>query len=463
MSNWLDFSNNSNKFKQSYFRGFIDISGGNINLRNDGQIELYNKTDLLNPKFSIKSDKMNIYDGTSSYYDVSNSKLIFLKNVSGDIQTQINQLNTLTQFINSNSSSSGNFQLGITNFTGLVNIKGGLILSSDASFDAGMYIAGKTLVNNDVSINGNLYANYPINSIPSTAINGGTLKVGASTNRSISGEIYSSINTLLFDTDSGFVVDPSNSGTAIVSMNSTFKYWDVSGQVAGNLVANGLDKVVFIAGNNIAISTNPKTTNETKNSLTITTVNIMDTVSEQTISGNKTFTNNTIINGNLNVGTNTTIGGNLSINDNFYLLGDASFNGNILLGGDISINGNIHFPKGSIDPKSIVGGTVGVFIGAAEKVTFDDDLFALVQKGPVKGEVATDAIFDNHISVLGDASLNGNTYMTNVNILNDLSVSGIITAVTEPKNENSNKVATTAYVQNQGYATPETLFRQFLQ
>jgi len=63
MSNWLDFSNNSNKFKQSYFSGFIDISGGNVNLRNDGEIELYNKIDLSNPKFSIKSDKMNIYDG----------------------------------------------------------------------------------------------------------------------------------------------------------------------------------------------------------------------------------------------------------------------------------------------------------------------------------------------------------------------------------------------------------------
>ena len=462
MSNWLDFSNNSNKFKQSYFGGFIDISGGNINLRNDGQIELYNKTDLLNPKFSIKSDKMNIYDGISSYYDVSNSQLIYLKNVSGDIQTQINKLNTLTQFMNSDSSS-GSFQLGITNLTGLVNIKGGLILSSDASFDAGLYIAGKTLVNNDVSINGNLYANYPINSIPSNAINGGTLKVGASTNRSISGEIYSSINTLLFDTDSGFVVDPSNSGTAIVSMNSTFKYWDISGQTTGNLVANGLDKVVFVAGNNIAISTNPKTTNETNNSLTITTVNVMDTTTDQTVSGNKTFANNTIINGNLSVGTNTTIGGNLLINDNFYLLGDASFNGNILLSGDISINGNIRFPLGSINPNSITGGTVGVFIGAAEKVTFDDDLFALVQKGPVKGEVATDAVFDKNITVLGDASLNGNTYLTNVIVSNDLSVSGILTAVTVTNTDNSNKVATTAYVKNQGYATPETLFRQFLQ
>jgi len=315
MSNWLDFSNNSNKFKQSYFRGFIDISGGDLNLRNDGELALYNTTDLLDPKFSIKSDKMNIYDGLSSYYDVSNSQLIYLKNVSGDIQTQINRLNTLTQFINSDSTNNGSG-------------------SGSGSFQLGT----------------------------NTSI-GGNLNVGTDTS------------------------------------------------IIGNLNVN----------------------------------------------------TNSSISGTLNVNQNTLIGGNLLINDNFYLLGDASFNGNILLGGDISINGNIRFPFGSINPNSILGGAAGVFIGAAEKVTFDDDLFALVQKGPVKGEVATDAVFDKNITVSGDASLNGNTYLTNVTVLNDLSVSGILTAITEPNNDNSNKVATTAYVKNQGYATPETLFRQFLQ
>ena len=203
IGNWLDVSSTSNLQIQTYLYGFMDMSGGNLILRNN-----------------------NIFVNT------------------GDV-----------------SLGGRLFSQGTSNLTGLVNAKGGLISSSDASFNAGIYVAGKMLVNNDVSINGNLYANYPTNSIPSTAIKGGTLKVGASTNSSISGNIYNSINTLLFDTDSGFVVDPSNSGTAIISMNSTFKYWDVSGQTAGNLVANGLDKVVFVAGNNIAIYKNPKTTN----------------------------------------------------------------------------------------------------------------------------------------------------------------------------------------------------------
>jgi hypothetical protein len=34
MSNWLDFSGNSNLFKQVYIKGFVDISGGDFIARN---------------------------------------------------------------------------------------------------------------------------------------------------------------------------------------------------------------------------------------------------------------------------------------------------------------------------------------------------------------------------------------------------------------------------------------------
>jgi len=35
MSNWLDYPNTSNRFIQIYVRGFVDISGGKLILRND--------------------------------------------------------------------------------------------------------------------------------------------------------------------------------------------------------------------------------------------------------------------------------------------------------------------------------------------------------------------------------------------------------------------------------------------
>jgi hypothetical protein len=74
------------------------------------------------------------------------------------------------------------------------------------------------------------------------------------------GNTYSNISILRFDDDSGFDVTQLNPGEVKVAMNSTFKTWVVQG--SANLVAQGLDTVEFIAGNNISITTdansNPK-------------------------------------------------------------------------------------------------------------------------------------------------------------------------------------------------------------
>ena len=38
MSNWLDLSRNANLIKQTYLRGFLDVSGGDIINRNGNLI-----------------------------------------------------------------------------------------------------------------------------------------------------------------------------------------------------------------------------------------------------------------------------------------------------------------------------------------------------------------------------------------------------------------------------------------
>ena len=93
MSCWLDLSNNSNKLRQTYFRGFVDISGGGLNIRTDASINLFNSKLYSQPMFSINADKMFIYDNSSgNVVDVKNTNLIYLKNVNTDIQAVINNL-----------------------------------------------------------------------------------------------------------------------------------------------------------------------------------------------------------------------------------------------------------------------------------------------------------------------------------------------------------------------------------
>ena len=64
--------------------------------------------------------------------------------------------------------------------------------------------------------------------------------------------VVSSVSTLRFDTESGFDVIDLGAGEVKIGMNSTFKYWEIDGQ--DTLIANGLDHIHLIAGNNIVLT-----------------------------------------------------------------------------------------------------------------------------------------------------------------------------------------------------------------
>jgi hypothetical protein len=89
-----------------------------------------------------------------------------------------------------------------------------------------------------------------------TTLNQGTtpLSVSYYTSGTAHG-IVPNVTSLQFDSEAGFTVDPLNTGTVLISMNSTFKYWEVDGQPT--LIAEGLDYMHFIAGHGIEITTDP--------------------------------------------------------------------------------------------------------------------------------------------------------------------------------------------------------------
>lgn len=271
MNRWLDLSNNSNKLKQSYFQNFIDISG-EVQVRNDSYINLYSNTNANSPKFSINSDTIRIRQNADTVNDISNVKLIYIKDLSENVQLRLDDLNERTKYISTNT-----YEL-------------------------------KTIIINDVSFNKNVYIN-----------------------------------------------------------------------------------------------------------------------------------------------------GDVSLNNNVFIKGDMSMNGSLSIGTDLSVNGNVYFRTGSIPPTAIEGGDVGrIYIGATDNIDFDNDEFALLKDGPVYGSIATNVIISGKLGVTEDVSFN-----KNVSILGDLSMIGNLTAITRPYNDNTTYVATTEFVQNQGYTTPQTLFKQF--
>jgi len=82
------------------------------------------------------------------------------------------------------------------------------------------------------------------------------LTVSYITSATVTG-IINDITTMRFDTESGFSLTDLGSGAVKVGMNSTFKYWEVNGQ--STLVAEGLDRIQFIAGTGMTIATNTGT------------------------------------------------------------------------------------------------------------------------------------------------------------------------------------------------------------
>lgn len=172
MSEWLSASSSSNKLKQSYFQDFIDVSGI-VSLRNNKNINLYNNEST--PEFSINSKEIRVRDD-GVYYDISNSKLKYIKDLTENVHDRLEDLITKTQNISDDGSTltvdtSIELRDKITALSDL-SLNGDINMNGNAVFTGTVSMNGDVSMNGNVDICGNLYAQYPIASIPPTAIQG---------------------------------------------------------------------------------------------------------------------------------------------------------------------------------------------------------------------------------------------------------------------------------------------------
>ena len=199
MNKWLDLTNVSNKIRQSYFSGFVDISGGDLNLRNNHLINIYN-SDETRPKFSIKSDQMTVYDGTGAYFDISNSKLIYLKNLTSDVQTQINSLSQLTQLsinnslsVGTNTTIGGNATIGgIATIGGNLNIGSTFTTLSDAFVGGNIFIQGTA----NLSTANITTANITTANLTSLTVNGNVVTGGTTSTTNTTIDTWTNTNLI---------------------------------------------------------------------------------------------------------------------------------------------------------------------------------------------------------------------------------------------------------------------------
>jgi hypothetical protein len=96
--------------------------------------------------------------------------------------------------------------------------------------------------------------------------------------------VVPNVHGLMFDTVTGFSVTDLGGGNALITLGSTFKTWEVTGQTS--LVAVGEDTVRFVAGNNIVITTNALSTPQQITFSLDSTVSVTGNITGANINGN---------------------------------------------------------------------------------------------------------------------------------------------------------------------------------
>ena len=143
--------------------------------------------------------------------------------------------------------------------------------------------------------------------------------------------------------------------------------------------------------------------------------------------------------------------GDVSFNTKLSVIGDVSLNSKLSVNGDASMNGNV-IVRGNLSAITQTTNDNSTRVATTEFVK--NQGYATIASPNFTGTATmANTIISNKLSVLNDTSLNNNlTVGGNISTNGSMNVAGSIMTSTQSSSDNSTKVATTAFVKNQGYA-----------
>ena len=423
---WFDLSTNANKLRNSYLKGFLDISGGSVMLRSDNSMNFF-KGESTTPKFSIGPDDITAPGPDLTPVKVSTQSIGYLTGLTQNVQSFINALqnnnDTDLKVANINatdSTLSGNLSIAQTLVVGgNANFRSNVLIEGDAEILGNEYVHKALIVGGNCTIDGSLIVKGDV-SMGDFHLEGST--ISAANQLDVGGNIVASasLNFSRMQLNSNFVVVPNISGNANVSV-------DVSSiSCLKNLTSNVqafIDAATTGESNFAEVTVENQTVN---GNLTIGSTLV--------VGGNAAFRANVLIEGDAEIMGNEyvhkalIVGGNCTIDGSLIVKGDVSMNdyhfsgstisaaNDVNVGGELSVTGDSAFANdltvgGHLTVKSITIGVAGDNSSADENsITFNQPFY-----------VASDVSFGTTLNVDALATLHS------ASVTNDASVGGDVT------------------------------------
>jgi len=379
MSTWFDQSMNANKLRQSYLKGFLDISGGGIYLRADNSMNFYTKNGVndTTPTMSIGGQKITIY-GTNTdslgVDEVQISSLRYLKDLNTNVQEFITGASQGTGNVNTQSVRTVNQDV-----TGNLVIGKTLVVGGNATFKANVGVDGNLNVGGNVEVFGDEYVHKAL-------IVGGNCTIDGSL--TVKGDV--SIGDYHF------------AGSTISALHDV----SINGRLFAALDAS-LNSNLFV-GKKLKVVNDASFNNDVEIGGHLKVASL--SVGSAGNSSELTFGQKLVVTSDVSFNSNMNIGGNSTLNKNLTVTGATTLDGSLTLSSasNLTVNGTTTLNKLALLSKglSVTDGNVDV----TKSLTVGQDS-SFAAKLDVTGNVHMFARLD----VNGDASANNFTAAQNIN------------------------------------------------
>jgi predicted acyltransferase (DUF342 family) len=432
-SQWFDKSTNANKLRQSYLKGYLDISGGGIQIRTDNSLNFFGPSDTVSA-FGITSRNLHVpIPGTTTFSDLSINKLYYIKDLNQNVQIALDDLShslqsyetlvdTYMSFggpavslhtdiipdsndqLNLGSSGSEFKNLWVHNIAGPVTLlqdvsaNGRLFVSSDASF------GGKVAVVGDVSLNSRL-AVAGVSTFSRTVIAASDISANS---RLFVGSDASFGAKLFVAGDTSLNTKLRVGGTTLL-MGATTVLSDLS---AGARLSVGSDASFggkLWVNSDVSMGSNVDIAGVLRvGQLVIGSGGATDN-SGMSISQKLILFQDISVNTSASIGTTLNVGGVSTLSDNLITLADVSANSRLFVGSDASFGRKFAVVGDTSLNSNLTVGGLTVLTGRATALA---DISANARLF-----VGSDASFGGKFLAVGDTSLNSNLTVGGVTVL----------------------------------------------